>query len=471
MPTALSLHIGLNEVDPRHYGGRYPLRGCHNDAHDMAAIARARGYETTVLLDADATASRILEGMRAAAAELAAGDAFLLTYAGHGAQVPDETSDEPDAKDETWVLFDRMLLDDEIYAVLATFRQGVRVLIVSDSCHSGSVARRQEYLASLREGPLSAIHADTTPQFRTPDEVDFGSRVWGRFAGEYRRIAREVPRGQRAMVRAAVIQISGCQDEQLSADGPGNGLFTGVLEQVWASAAFSGDYRAFHQAISTKMPLTQEPNYLTFGRDVSDFERMRPFTLATTNTPTNGTSLEETSSMQDQDLATLQADLEHELIRALVEDRPQAAADDESNPALLVTKLRSVVQRRAMTMRSKGVPRDPTAAFLTFGAKVITEEMAKVISVLEFLLHPAEGFVSWYNDTDLYVHVLTFDEKDAVRWVRYEERNVAPKQAVQLTARGNTIHIYTSGNGATYDCVKGKAYLFDGTNVIEKSGP
>lgn len=468
MPTARSLHIGLNEVDPRHYGGRYPLRGCHNDAHDMAAIARAAGYETTVLLDADATASRILEGMRAAAAELASGDAFLLTYAGHGAQVPDETSDESDAMDETWVLFDRMLLDDEIYAVLATFRQGVRVLIVSDSCHSGSVARRKEYLASVREGPFSTDYVDAPPQFRTPDEVDFGPRVWGRYASEYRRIAGEVPRDQRSVVRAAVIQISGCQDEELSADGPRNGLFTGVLEQVWASGAFLGDHRAFCQAISAKMPPTQKPNYLTLGRDVSDFERMRPFMLSTTNTPTNGSSLKETSAMQDQHLAILQADLEHELIRALVEDRPRATEGDESNPALLVTKLRAVVQQRAMNMRSNGAPRDITA-FLTFGAKIITEEMAKVISVLEFLLYPAEGFVSWYNDTDSYVHVMTFDEKDAVRWVRYEERNVAPKQAVQLTARGNTIHIYTPGNGATYDCVKGRAYLFDGRNVFEKS--
>ena len=44
MSQGLSLHIGLNEVDPVHYGGwKGTLRGCENDARDMAALARALG--------------------------------------------------------------------------------------------------------------------------------------------------------------------------------------------------------------------------------------------------------------------------------------------------------------------------------------------------------------------------------------------------------------------------------------------
>ncbi|THF56503.1 hypothetical protein [Pseudothauera rhizosphaerae] len=105
---------------------------------------------------------------------------------------------------------------------------------------------------------------------------------------------------------------------------------------------------------------------------------------------------------------------------------------------------------------------------LDFGIKVITEQAAKLIENLQFLYRPAEGYVTWLNDTDETVSVETFDQDDAVRWVRYEERKIAPHQAVQLTARGERIHILVKSNGCTYDCAKGLAYLFDGNNVHTK---
>jgi len=469
MPTALSLHIGLNAVDAAHYGDTYPLRGCHNDARDMEMIARTAGYASTVLLDNAATATRVQEWIFAAGEHLVGGDSLLLTYAGHGAQVPDASGDEEDSKDETWVLFDRMLLDDEIYAALGRLRDGVRVLIVSDSCHSGSVARLVEFQNLVRSGPLADQYAQTTGRFRTPDEPDFGPRVWRQHPQEYANIARRFQGDQRALVRAAVIQISGCQDTQLSADGVDNGLFTSNLLAVWASGTFLGDHPAFRKAIAARMPGFQNPNYLSFGSNVSAFEKERPFGALTSPASPIESPHGASNIMEDLDLATRQADLEHEIIRSLVEDQPRSAPGAESDRAQLVAQLRSVVQQRSTNMRSAIDRSRPIGTALAFGAYIISEELQKIISVLDFLLYPAEGFVSWYNHTNSYVHVLTFDEKDAVRWVRYEERNVAPKQAVQLTARGTTIHVFTPRNGATYDCVKGRAYLFNGTNVIEKT--
>ena len=56
--------------------------------------------------------------------------------------MPDTNSDEgDDRKDETWVLFDRMLVDDELYTLWGKFAQAVRIAVISDSCHSGSVSR------------------------------------------------------------------------------------------------------------------------------------------------------------------------------------------------------------------------------------------------------------------------------------------------------------------------------------------
>ena len=55
-PRGLSLHIGVNFVDPVHYGGDRVgrLNACENDGDDMQGIARARGFETSVLTSADA---------------------------------------------------------------------------------------------------------------------------------------------------------------------------------------------------------------------------------------------------------------------------------------------------------------------------------------------------------------------------------------------------------------------------------
>ena len=95
----------------------------------------------TLLLTKKATRDAVLRTMRAAAKSLAAGDLFFLSYSGHGGQVPDVSGDEDDKQDETWCLYDGQLIDDELYFELGRFAEGVRILVLSDSCHSGTVTR------------------------------------------------------------------------------------------------------------------------------------------------------------------------------------------------------------------------------------------------------------------------------------------------------------------------------------------
>jgi hypothetical protein len=142
VPQAISIHVGLNEVDPKHYQGwNGELVACEFDANDMEELARGRGFKTQKLLTKAATAKAVTSGLKAAADELDDGDMLVLTYSGHGGQVPDANGDEQDRMDETWVLYDRQLVDDELYALLGKLKPGVRVAIFSDSCHSGTVAR------------------------------------------------------------------------------------------------------------------------------------------------------------------------------------------------------------------------------------------------------------------------------------------------------------------------------------------
>ena len=116
MPKGISLHIGLNRVDPSAYSGwAGQLTACEFDAQDMVVLARKQGFETHQLLSSHATRASVISAIESAAAQLKKGDTYFLTYSGHGGQVPDGNGDEPDAQDETWVLFDGQLVDDELW--------------------------------------------------------------------------------------------------------------------------------------------------------------------------------------------------------------------------------------------------------------------------------------------------------------------------------------------------------------------
>jgi uncharacterized caspase-like protein len=107
----------------------------------MASLATSQGIASNVLITADATRAKALDGIRKAAKQLKSGDLFLLSYSGHGGQVDDVSGEEDDKLDETWCLYDGQLIDDELYLELSRFGKGVRIVVLSDSCHSGTVTR------------------------------------------------------------------------------------------------------------------------------------------------------------------------------------------------------------------------------------------------------------------------------------------------------------------------------------------
>jgi hypothetical protein len=290
-PTAkaISLHIGLNAVSAAAYSGwDGPLAACEFDAHDMAAIAKTKGMKSTVLLTKKATRAHALTAMRSAAKALKAGDLFFLTYSGHGGQVRDANGDEPDGQDETWCLYDGQLIDDELYFELSRFVAGVRILVLSDSCHSGSVTR--------------AIPPPPPPGMRPkamPPAV--AMRVYREHAAFYDKLQADVikaagkktvdPDAALAQVGAAatatalvgkfnpaVVLISGCQGNQTSMDGDHNGAFTEQVLKVWNNGGFKGGYASFHARVRSLLPPSQSPNLFTLGK-ASAFLKQTPFTV------------------------------------------------------------------------------------------------------------------------------------------------------------------------------------------------
>ena len=282
---AMSLHIGLNSVNPKHYGGwSGPLAACEFDANDMEAIARSQGMTPKKLLTKAGTRKAVLAGLRAAAKALKKGDLFFLTYSGHGGQVADTSGDEDDKQDETWCLYDAQLIDDELYFELSKFAAGVRILVLSDSCHSGTVTRevryRETYLPHTVEIGLAG---EVTPeQVRTKNmPYDVERKTFMAHRELYNGIQFSLPPGgtNRAEIGADILLISGCADNQLSGDTPTNGIFTRTLKRVWKRGAFEGSYRELWAELSNVMPASQSPGYYRVGATDEAFDRQAPFTI------------------------------------------------------------------------------------------------------------------------------------------------------------------------------------------------
>jgi hypothetical protein len=281
VPQAISIHIGLNEVDPAHYQGwDGKLVACEFDADDMEKLAGARGFEARKLLTKNATAAALTSALEDASSKLGDGDILLLTYSGHGGQVPDANGDERDRMDETWVLYDRQMVDDEVYSLLGKFKPGVRIAIFSDSCHSGTVAKEAVELVGPDRVAESVNGGGGSGQPRVkgmPDEVV--RSVYDANKEMYDEIQKSVTSFDKANIGASVILTSGCQDNQTSLDGDKNGLFTQSLLKVWSNGAFDSSYRTFRRRIAREMPPWQSPNLFTVGASNQTFANQVPFTV------------------------------------------------------------------------------------------------------------------------------------------------------------------------------------------------
>jgi hypothetical protein len=278
MPTGVALTIGLNAVDPKHYSGwSGELNACEADAEDMASVVKSQGFEVTTLLTRNATRERVIRRIRDASRTLKTGDIFMLSYSGHGGQLPDRNEDEADAMDETWCLFDGELVDDEMFSMYGGFAEGVRVLVFSDSCHSGTVTKVAYYQSKMDMRTSNSDVDEIKYRFMPSDVAGRTYRLNKEFYDKI--LKRDELKEAKDKVKASILLVSGCQDNQLSQDGNFNGLFTSQLLAVWKDGAFKGSYRRLHRDIVKRMPPDQTPNYYIVGQKDTRFERQRPFTV------------------------------------------------------------------------------------------------------------------------------------------------------------------------------------------------
>ena len=148
------LVIGIDE-----YAFVPDLAGAVNDARDIAEAIESRGGEVTLLLNRKATRQGILDAFDQIAGKVKSGDTVVLSYAGHGVQLPEALpGDEVDGLDETFILhgfeikgdgFSERIRDNDISAMLRRIPADVGVLVIADSCHSGTMTRNVDPRGNL----------------------------------------------------------------------------------------------------------------------------------------------------------------------------------------------------------------------------------------------------------------------------------------------------------------------------------
>lgn len=268
MGKGMSLHIGLNYVNPNHYGGwDGKLVACENDARDMEYISRSQGYETKILLRKKATRNYVIKTIEEVSKKLVKGDIFHISFSGHGGRLPDHNNDEEDALDETWCLYDGQLIDDELSVLWKKFNEGVRIFVTSDSCHSGSIIRKINYNTSTKIDSPRYMSNEIALSTYISNQKFYDNLLFG------------IKNFRSRTIKASVLLISGCQDNQFSYDGPFNGQFTAALKRTWNGGKFNGTYKDFHKRIVKLLPPEQTPNLLTIGKSNLKFQDQQPFTI------------------------------------------------------------------------------------------------------------------------------------------------------------------------------------------------
>jgi len=210
-----ALCIGINDYP----GTGSDLSGCVNDAHDWAARLQDSGYTVSTLIDRQSSREAMLGTIGDLIGSAQNGDTIVLTYSGHGTWLEDTDGDEPDARDEALCPWDITtagpLLDDDIRKLFDARSSGVRLLLISDSCHSGSVTRGDE-----SDLDANAPRARFLPPaaWMKPESLPGVPRASSLpLAGGLRRVGGD-------------LLLAGCRDDQYSWDtsfaGRPNGAFT-----------------------------------------------------------------------------------------------------------------------------------------------------------------------------------------------------------------------------------------------------
>ena len=263
-----ALLVGINYT-----GTPYRLFGCINDVVNMGSyLQKVRKYNSFIIMTDTTTIkptrSNILAGFRALLQGAKSGDELWFHFSGHGSLVNDASRDEESGQDSCICPIDvaraGFISDDVIRSNLAALvPKGVRLYMVLDACHSGTGCDlRYKYDdASYLTSRLTTLPEKYVPNDWSLQQTNYEFKRYDKTAGE-------------------VFCISGCQDEQTSADAFLGGQASGVVTYLLLNC------------LNNNSESTYKWKHLL--KDICCGEKVNRFTQRTALTSGNALNLEDT---------------------------------------------------------------------------------------------------------------------------------------------------------------------------------
>jgi len=238
--------------------GDYPAEGGWSQissANDVPLIKSAlltQGFaesNITTLIDNQATKQGIEDAFTALAKRIKKGDIVVIHYSGHGQQIFDDNGDEVDGLDEAIVPYDAFvkytnnykgenhLRDDELGNIIANFRNKLgengQLLVILDSCHSGSATRG----GKTRGGQSALVPSDW--EAPNQNESNKGSGLL-----------------ERTMLKddaAPFVMISGASADELNYEYQGTGSLSYAFSKSMNELGSDFTYRQLFSSIASNM--------------------------------------------------------------------------------------------------------------------------------------------------------------------------------------------------------------------------
>ena len=253
--TAKAVVWGLTNFDATVYGQDGSCPGADMDANINAAYFINGGADTILLLNTNATRSRVESAISMQAEDLKAGDELILAYSSHGMLVPDYDGDEQDGtgQDSAICMYDNPWVDDDFMHCLATnVAKGVNVRIISDCCHSEGNFRGA---VRLFQRAVSFNHWGKLPRFELRADITTD-------------------------IAFTVTQLAGSRKMTYSYGDTNGGTWTLAL-----NSTHTGYWQSWFDAAKAKMPANQEPCLVTAGPMTDAILNGAVFPTVVTNTP------------------------------------------------------------------------------------------------------------------------------------------------------------------------------------------
>jgi len=236
--------VGINDYP----GDGSDLNGCVNDARAWAKLLVEHydfaSSDVKLATDAEAIKSRIIDGIKKVLTGAKSGDVLVFSNSSHGTYVADASGDEP-SYDEALCPYDtqdNLIIDDELRELFSSLPKGVKLDMISDSCHSGTVTR-----AAINE---------IIPGMRTPDDrrVRFlNPALLGKAVLDNPWKAKPKGKTRYPQSKMKELLLSGCTDREYSYDALIGGTYHGAMTYFALQAIRAANYKISYAQLHTRV--------------------------------------------------------------------------------------------------------------------------------------------------------------------------------------------------------------------------